>query len=71
MIPKPPGQKCQHEVPVIRTRWEVKKFEARGWDVTKCSNGASVLIDGVGYCRHHAGSVALKKLENAGRVVDA
>jgi hypothetical protein len=71
MIPAPPGPQCQHDVWAPRSRWEVKKFDERGWDIKKCSNGQSVMIDGVGYCRQHAGQVALAKLEKEGRVTDA
>jgi hypothetical protein len=70
MIPAPPGPQCQHEVWAPRSRWDVKKFEERGWDIKKCSNGASVQIDGVGYCRQHAGSIAVAKLEEEGRLVN-
>jgi hypothetical protein len=68
MIPAPPGPQCQHEVFAYRSQWDEKKFAERGWDTKKCSNGASVQIDGVGYCRQHGGAVAIFKLEQEGRV---
>ena len=67
MIPAPPAEQCQHECWQYRSRWQVKAFEERGWDLKKCSNGVSVRIDGVGYCRQHGGKVALDKLIEEGR----
>lgn len=67
IVLSPPPAQCQAPVWVYRSKWDVKKFEERDWDIKKCSNGQSVKIDGVGYCRQHAGSVAIDKLIEEGR----
>jgi hypothetical protein len=67
MIPAPPGPQCQNEVFAYRSQWDEKKFAERGWNLKKCSNGASIKIDGVGYCRQHAGSIAIQRLVELGK----
>jgi hypothetical protein len=70
MIPSPPAEQCQAYTNQYRSGWDERKFAERGWDLKKCSNGVSVKIDGVGYCRQHGGKVALEKLISMGRVVE-
>lgn len=67
MIPQPPAEQCQHEVFNYPNRWRDKRMLERGWDLKKCTNGVSVRIDGVGYCRQHGGKIALEKLITEGR----